>query len=140
MTKKNLNEKQEKVKKNLLKLSIPFTVEQLNFLNEMHALIKVNRQFLEKKEKINKGSIIRCMVNILKEKKPNLEKVVDESDLERRIRSALSTKIPLETLKDVYKGFKTNRVYKAVMKKLIFSLRDKGYVEGTDEEMDNCLK
>ncbi len=140
MAKKDLAVKQEKAKKNLLKLSIPFTVEQLNFLNEMHAIIKVNRQFLKKKEKINKGSIVRCLVNILKEKKPNLEKVVDESDLENRIRTALSTKISLDILKDIYGGFKANKVYKAVMKKFILALRDRGYVEGTDEEIENCLK
>ena len=68
-----------------VKLSILISKEQLLFLEELVKDIMSKRDRLHKKERITKNSIIRSLIDLLREIDFDRENIEDEEELKRRI-------------------------------------------------------
>ena len=72
-----------------VKLSVLLTSEQLDYLDGMVKTIMKSRVPQYKKERITKNTIVRCLVEVLKEVNLDTKNIPDEEELLRRLKEKL---------------------------------------------------
>lgn len=84
--KKSEEENIPKFKTYEVKLTLRLAEDQLDFLSSMEREIMKNRSSKNKKERITKNSIIRAVLENLKDVDFDKKEIPDEKELEKRIR------------------------------------------------------
>ena len=72
-----------------VKLSVLLTSDQLEYLDGMVKEIMRSRDPAYKKERITKNTIVRCLVEVLKEVNLDTKNIPDEEELLRRLKARL---------------------------------------------------
>jgi len=70
-------------------LTVPFSQQQLEFLDKLQREILKNRESSYKKERITKNSIIRTCIDAFRETQINLKNIPDEKILLERLKEKI---------------------------------------------------